>query len=196
MSRRVNDGDRSGMKMDKFKNSRFENDVRQDTVERGVSRKTLNTLGGAWEDNRGRRSADSRRSQWDGSPFDDGKLDNWKNRKGWDEFYEGRYTRGNRNHGGSLRAHDAGGMHIGKGPRGYKRADDSIYEDVCGSLSLSPDVDASNIEVSVKEGIVYLTGTVESREQKKMAEFEIESISGVIDVQNGLTFNTGHEELH
>jgi osmotically-inducible protein OsmY len=74
----------------------------------------------------------------------------------------------------------------GKGPRGYARTDAVLYEEVCEALYRSPHVDASDIEVEVKDGCVFLSGTVESRETKKMAEIEIDSLSGIKDVQNKL----------
>lgn len=61
---------------------------------------------------------------------------------------------------------------------------------------MSPDIDAREIEVSVKEGVVYLNGTVPDRESKKLAELDIENISGVIDVQNLLNFESLNEDLH
>lgn len=74
----------------------------------------------------------------------------------------------------------------GKGPKGYRRSDDRIREDVCEALFRSPRVDASDIEVSVKDGNVTLKGTVESRNAKREAENCIENLSGVEDVQNEL----------
>lgn len=74
----------------------------------------------------------------------------------------------------------------GKGPKGYRRSDDRIREDVCEALFRSPRVDASDIEVIVKEGNVTLRGTVESRNAKREAESCIENLSGVEDVQNEL----------
>lgn len=139
MSRKVNDGDQTGYKLDKFKNSRFEQNDRSLQYENyihGVSRRSINTIGSMINSNRG------------------------------------------------------------KGPRGYKRSDESIYDDVCVMLSRSPEVDASNIEVSVKDGIVYLNGAVSDRGTKKMAELEIENISGVIDVQNLLSFNSSNKDFH
>lgn len=180
---------------DRFRDSHFEDEA-QDTVPRGMSRKTFNTIGGAWQENRGRRSADSERSQWTGSPFENGGESAWKDRQGWDDYYSGRRDRGNRNYGGSQMFHDGGNFHAGKGPKGYKREDSSIYEDVCSALSLSGDVDASEIEVSVKSGIVYLKGSVEDRNQKRMAELEVENISGVNDVQNQLTLEKKSGDLH
>jgi osmotically-inducible protein OsmY len=77
--------------------------------------------------------------------------------------------------------------HVGKGPRRYKRSDESIKEEVCEILYWHPDVDASDIEVHVKEGCVYLRGNVDSRHAKKMSERIIEDVSGVEDVQNRLS---------
>lgn len=74
----------------------------------------------------------------------------------------------------------------GKGPKGYRRSDELIKEDVCEALYRSTQVDASEIEVSVNEGVVHLKGYVISREQKKMAESAIENLSGVTDVYNEL----------
>lgn len=148
MSRKVNDGDLTGYKQDKFKNSRFDQDQRGNQYENyisGVSRRSINTLGRMLNDD-------------------------WRNNP----------DKGNR----------------GRGPRGYKRSDESIYEDVCVMLSRSPAIDASEIEVSVKDGIVYLNGSVSDREIKKRAELEVENISGVVDVQNLLNFNSAKKDFH
>jgi hypothetical protein len=196
MGRRINDGDMTGLKQDRYRNSRFEfedNIDQRDPVHfGGVSRKSANTLGGVHQENRGRRYADENlRSQWDNSPFENGNQYNWKNRQGWENFYS---VNGNRTHGGAIQDHDIG--HRGKGPKGYKRPDESIYSDVCDRLAMSADIDASNIEVSVKEGIVYLRGSVSDRRLKRRTELEIENVSGVTDVQNLLSFKKGNEELH
>lgn len=76
--------------------------------------------------------------------------------------------------------------HRGKGPAGYTRSDERIRENVCEALADDDRVDASNIEVTVKNGEVILTGTVEDRQSKRMAEECIENLSGVKDVQNQL----------
>src|SRR5262245_20667475 len=52
------------------------------------------------------------------------------------------------------------GMHAGKGPRGYRRSDARIYEDVCEALTRDGEVDASDVEVTVEDGQVMLSGTV------------------------------------
>lgn len=74
----------------------------------------------------------------------------------------------------------------GRGPRGYRRSDDMIKDDVSESLYRHSEVDASQIEVFVKDGFVTLKGTVESRAQKKNAEAAIENLSGIEDIYNEL----------
>lgn len=76
--------------------------------------------------------------------------------------------------------------HAGKGPINYKRSDDRIHDDVSDALYRCAEVDASDIEVSVKDGIVSLKGTVEDRISKKVAEMTVERLPGVIDVDNEL----------
>lgn len=76
--------------------------------------------------------------------------------------------------------------HYGKGPKGYKRSDDRIKEDVHEALTWNNEVDASEIEVEVKEGEVTLSGSVVDRRTKRLAEELIEDISGVHDVSNQL----------
>jgi hypothetical protein len=74
--------------------------------------------------------------------------------------------------------------HTGRGPRGYRRSDERILEDVCERLTKHRDVDASDIEVDVRNGVVTMTGTVEGRSQKFIAEQIAESVSGVTDIHN------------
>ncbi len=76
------------------------------------------------------------------------------------------------------------GGFFGKGPKGYKRSDERIREEVNEALYRDYHVDASEIEVDVKEGIVTLSGSVDSRQSKRSAEECIENLAGVIDVHN------------
>lgn len=78
---------------------------------------------------------------------------------------------------------------FGKGPKGWKRSDDRIKEEVCEALNDSYHVDASEIEVNVKEGHVSLSGTIDSREAKREVERLVDGIRGVEDVQNNLKLN-------
>ncbi|MBX7174549.1 MAG: BON domain-containing protein [Pyrinomonadaceae bacterium] len=78
------------------------------------------------------------------------------------------------------------GQHRGRGPRNYKRSDDRIKEDVNDRLTDYSYLDASDIEVEVSNGEVTLTGTVDSRYSKRIAEDLAEDVSGVTNVENRL----------
>lgn len=82
------------------------------------------------------------------------------------------------------------GQFSGRGPRGYRRSDERIKEDVCQCLTDDEHIDASNIEVAVNDREVTLTGTVSSRMQKRHAEDIIERLPGVSDVINSLRVST------
>jgi osmotically-inducible protein OsmY len=76
------------------------------------------------------------------------------------------------------------GVYKGKGPKNYSRSDDRIKEDVNDRLSDDPFIDATEIEVTVSNGEVTLTGTVDHRSTKRRAEDLAESVSGVKNVEN------------
>ena len=78
------------------------------------------------------------------------------------------------------------GSYRGLGPKGYQRSDERIREDVCEALYRNPHVDARDIEVSVIDGVVVLTGIVEDRLEKREAEICSEEVLGVRDIQNDL----------
>ncbi len=98
----------------------------------------------------------------------------------WNESFT---SERDRNQYGRYNRNTSGGF-FGKGPKGWKRSDDRIKDDVSEALYRDYHVDASEIEVDVKEGVVTLSGTVESRDAKRSAEECIENLSGVIDVHN------------
>jgi osmotically-inducible protein OsmY len=83
-------------------------------------------------------------------------------------------------------APQSGKSFYGKGPKGFKRSDERIREEASEALFRDHHVDASNIEVTVENGELVLSGTVESRRMKRLAEDCVESISGVNDVRNEL----------
>jgi len=78
------------------------------------------------------------------------------------------------------------GGHAGRGPKGYQRSDDRIREDVSDRLMADDQLDASDIEVQVRNAEVTLTGTVEDRWAKRRAEDLAEQVMGVRDVMNQL----------
>jgi hypothetical protein len=73
-----------------------------------------------------------------------------------------------------------------RGPKGYKRSDERIREDVNDRLSMQDDLDPTEIEVSVSNGEVTLKGSVESRSEKFLAEEIADDVSGVTEVHNQL----------
>jgi hypothetical protein len=90
----------------------------------------------------------------------------WHGREGWNEDWSGPYA--------------------GRGPKGYRRSDERIQEDICERLTEHPSIDASDIEVTVGDGDVTLTGRVESRAVKHLTEVMVETVSGVKEVHNQL----------
>ncbi len=91
-----------------------------------------------------------------------------------------------RERGGYWRQHQGRSPYAGRGPKDYRRSDDRVREEVCDLMTDDPMLDASEITVQVSEGVVTLSGSVTSREQKRRAEDVAESISGVKDVANQL----------
>jgi len=84
-----------------------------------------------------------------------------------------------------------GNQYSGRGPKGYSRSDERIREDVCERLTYDPEVDASDITVTVSNGEVTLEGEVENRHQKRRAEDVVERVNAVKDVHNQLKARRG-----
>jgi hypothetical protein len=78
------------------------------------------------------------------------------------------------------------GAFTGRGPKGWRRSDERIREDVCERLAYHPTIDATDIEIVVKDGEVTLSGTVDERRAKRLAEEVVEDVRGVVDVHNQL----------
>lgn len=88
--------------------------------------------------------------------------------------------------GGYGAAAQTPGSRAGLGPRNWRRPDRRIEEDVNEALTRDPHLDPTDIEVSVKDGEVTLTGAVHDRDAKRRAEDDAEACSGVHDVHNRL----------
>jgi len=71
-------------------------------------------------------------------------------------------------------------------PKNFKRNDERLKDDIHEELIRHGGIDASDIEVQVKEGEVTLVGHVSSRQDKRLAEELAEKVLGVHDVQNQL----------
>jgi hypothetical protein len=83
------------------------------------------------------------------------------------------------------------GDHRGRGPKGYRRSDERVRDDINDRLTDDRHLDASEIEVTVAEGEVTLSGFVFRREDKRRAEDLAEHVSGVVHVQNNLRVKAG-----
>ncbi|MBA3258600.1 MAG: BON domain-containing protein [Gemmatimonadales bacterium] len=85
-----------------------------------------------------------------------------------------------------------GGTYFGEGssldaPRHgdwNRRSDESIREEVCQALTRHPDLDVAGLEVHVEGGEVTLSGRVEDRDARWVAEEVVESVPGVSLVHN------------
>lgn len=83
--------------------------------------------------------------------------------------------------------HDAGGGAVdyaGVGPKGWRRSDARIREEICETLMRHPAIDPSDVEIEVQEGVVRLVGTVGDRAAKWLAEDIAETTFGVRGVIN------------
>lgn len=89
-----------------------------------------------------------------------------------------------------------GGRHAGRGPKGYQRSDDRIREDINERLTQHPDIDATEIDVVVASGEVTLSGTVDHRRTKRLAEDVAEGVSGVRDVHNQIRVQHAEHGRH
>jgi osmotically-inducible protein OsmY len=76
--------------------------------------------------------------------------------------------------------------YYGKGPKGWKRSDEKIKDEVCEVLYRDQHLDATDIEVEVSDGIVTLKGSIDTRWSKRHAEERVEHLFGVEDVHNEL----------
>jgi osmotically-inducible protein OsmY len=79
--------------------------------------------------------------------------------------------------------------HAGRGPKGFQRTDERIKEEAHELLTRHHEIDATDVEIEVKDGEVTLKGMVDSRCNKRLAEDMIEDIFGVKQVHNLLRIN-------
>ena len=66
------------------------------------------------------------------------------------------------------------------------KSDSDIKRDVEAELKWDPDIDATDIAVAVKGGVVTLTGFVHSYTHKWQAESDVKRVSGVTGVANDI----------
>lgn len=80
-----------------------------------------------------------------------------------------------------------------RGPRNWQRSDERIREDVCERLASLDDVDVSDVSVSVQQGKVTLTGTVDDRADKHRIEDVADDCVGVREVDNQIRVQRGNQ---
>ncbi len=107
------------------------------------------------------------------------------------------YNRGNYNYGYRSQP----GPYTGRGPRNFRRTDDQIRDDINDRLWMDGQLDASDIDVSVDNGVVTLDGFVDSRWAKRRADDLAWMVPGVYDVLNNLkvargTWENWRPEMH
>jgi osmotically-inducible protein OsmY len=76
--------------------------------------------------------------------------------------------------------------HRGRGPRGYQRSDERISDDIHDRLTADRHLDAREIQISITDAEVTLTGMVDSRAARRRAEDIAENVSGVRYVLNNI----------
>jgi osmotically-inducible protein OsmY len=137
--------------------------------------------GGGYESGRGFQGGGYEgRGFQGGSSFGQSDRSQW----GYGQMGQGQTYQGGMGQMGSGRfGQQQQGRMQARGPKGYKRSDERIKEDVCECLSQGH-IDASEIEITVKNGEVTLTGTADDRRTKRMAEELIDDVSGVQEVHN------------
>jgi hypothetical protein len=127
-----------------------------------------------------------------GSPYDQGEVGSWyggdtgMGDPGSSQLDQPRQTGrfGERDRGALLGR--PGGDFSGRGPRGYRRSDERIRDDVCELLTRHPEIDASSMDVDVHDGTVILRGTADSGRTRRLTEALVEDVPGVRDVENEL----------
>lgn len=79
-------------------------------------------------------------------------------------------------------------------PAGYKQPTDlEIEESVRSTLTWNNQIDSTNIDVAVRNGIVELNGSIGSYHEMRLAEEVCSTLNGVREILNNIMVNTRHE---
>jgi hypothetical protein len=157
----------------------------------------------------GRRSADGRERiagappAWAGRERGDARGDDFRERAGWGQgdygYGAAHFTRtgfGFDSAGTNFAAYgQPGGFRrpsfAGRGPRGFRRSDERLSEEICERLMRHPGIDPSDVAVRVAGAEVTLEGTVHDRGQKLAIEDLVDSVMGVVEIHNELRVRPG-----
>lgn len=103
----------------------------------------------------------------------------------------GRGSGGWSSSGSSFGQQQGRGRFWGRGPKNFKVSKESIENEVNRRLYEHPELDATNIEVTVEEsGVVRLSGSVDDRQAKRLAEDVAEEAFGVKEVRNEIRISS------
>jgi osmotically-inducible protein OsmY len=102
-----------------------------------------------------------------------------------EDRYQSAMDFGSHNYDADQKPRENGG-YAGRGPKGYKRSDERIKEDVSDLILRHDEIDGSDLEVEVASGEVTLNGTVPNRRMKRAVEDLIERVLKVPDIHNRL----------
>ncbi|MBW3550953.1 MAG: BON domain-containing protein [Proteobacteria bacterium] len=116
---------------------------------------------------------------------------------------QGRHAQSGHGRGGSAqgseqtsRGADGGRQsHRGRGPKNYRRSDQSITDEIYDRLTDDDHIDASEILVMVENGVVTLTGEVPARHMKHRAEDLADAMRGVSDIDNRIRVDRGADSF-
>ncbi len=98
---------------------------------------------------------------------------------------EGEFRRGSIGDWNGARAH-------GSAPKGHTRNDERLKEDISERIAHLAHVEASDVEVSVEDGSVTISGTVPDRQMRWDLEQLLDHVHGVKDVVNNLKVKREH----
>ncbi len=136
---------------------------------------------GAYREERERRERDRDRDRSRRGPDYEMERDRWRGER---EDEEGRGLMTRMSEGVRRMFGRERGPHWGEGPKGYRRSDQRIREDVCDRIAEDGWADASDVEIDVHEGEVTLSGTVHDRRDKRRIEDIADDVPGVRDIHN------------
>jgi hypothetical protein len=71
-----------------------------------------------------------------------------------------------------------------RGPKGYRRSDDRLREEICERIAQSERIDAGDVTVGVQDASVTLEGTIADRAMKYELEELVDRVTGVREVDN------------
>ena len=147
------------------------------------------TRSGAYRDHDSLRNSGRSTGSYGDEGYRTGESGGWRGDGGLGRGYRGDHesTQRSQPHRYGSQYGDSGNRgqsFRGRGPKNYTRSDDRIREDLNEQLMDADDVDASDVSIEVKDGVVTLSGNVEQRWIKHRIEDMAGDCSGVKDVRN------------